>query len=306
MTDAEIDPRCRKGSYKQDTLIARRTMDDWQALALELHGETEEELRNAINALKENIAEKGLKNIVYEKDDDFLARFIRTSKYDVAKAFRMLNGYYLNRASLPHKVAPRGKGPKDTEFYVPLKSIMILDRKNWDGSSVLIFRQGDWDKINTKAVLADMLFFGFYVVEAAMRDPIVQLQGLTVVFDCSGFGIRHLPFCDMAVFRYLLSCVNGSYPMRLRAIHVLSCPAAFRFVLNLFRNFLTPKMRARLHVHSSSANLDKYIDGSILPEEYSSTSTSGPFSSTRIANPLKRSSLKYRAMDYRCSTRTVF
>ncbi|XP_022647151.1 alpha-tocopherol transfer protein-like isoform X5 [Varroa destructor] len=220
MTDAEIDPRCRKGSYKQDTLIARRTMDDWQALALELHGETEEELRNAINALKENIAEKGLKNIVYEKDDDFLARFIRT-----------------------------------------------------------IFRQGDWDKINTKAVLADMLFFGFYVVEAAMRDPIVQLQGLTVVFDCSGFGIRHLPFCDMAVFRYLLSCVNGSYPMRLRAIHVLSCPAAFRFVLNLFRNFLTPKMRARLHVHSSSANLDKYIDGSILPEEYSSTSTSGPFSS---------------------------
>ncbi|XP_022698425.1 alpha-tocopherol transfer protein-like isoform X5 [Varroa jacobsoni] len=250
MTDAEIDPRCRKGSYKQDTLIAQRTMDDWQALALELHGETEEELRNAINALKENIAEKGLKNIVYEKDDDFLARFIRTSKYDVAKAFRMLNGYYLNRASLPHKVAPRGKGPKDTEFYVPLKSIMILDRKNWDGSSVL-----------------------------TMRDPIVQLQGLTVVFDCSGFGIRHLPFCDMAVFRYLLSCVNGSYPMRLRAIHVLSCPAAFRFVLNLFRNFLTPKMRARLHVHSSSANLDKYIDGSILPEEYSSTSTSGPFSS---------------------------
>lgn len=96
-----------------------------------------QELRNAINALKENIAEKGLKNIVYEKGDDFLARFIRTSKYDVAKAFRMLNGYYLNRASLPHKVAPRGKGPKDTEFYVPLKSIMILDRKNWDGSSVL-------------------------------------------------------------------------------------------------------------------------------------------------------------------------
>ncbi|OQR79386.1 hypothetical protein BIW11_05770 [Tropilaelaps mercedesae] len=256
-------------------------MSDWRAVALELHGETEKKLRNAIDDLKECIAQKGREEIAYERNDEFLARFIRASKFDVARAFKMLDGYYLNRATMPQKVAPRGLGPKDTAFYVPLKSLAILDQKNWDGSTVLMFRKGEWEMTTSNVVLSDTLFFGYYAVEVAMRDPLVQLHGLTVVFDCAGYGLRHLPLCDTDVFKFLLNSANGSYPVRIRAIHVLSCPMAFRFILNLAKSLLSPKMRTRLHVHPSSQNLGSYIDPAILPEEYSLASSTGPFSSER-------------------------
>lgn len=64
-----------------------------------------------------------------------------------------------------------------------------------------MFRKGDWEPSDGTAVQADMLFLGLYLLEWLTRDPEVQVTGISFVYDCDGFSMRHLPYVDLAVFQ---------------------------------------------------------------------------------------------------------
>ncbi|XP_003739972.2 alpha-tocopherol transfer protein [Galendromus occidentalis] len=252
-------------------------MKSWSEIAAEELGETPEIRESSLRDLRALIRTQGRPSVNYEDDDEFLIRFLRTCKFNVDRSFRMVNNYYLNRASHSNKIMPKGKGPRDTEFYAKLQTLTVLKKKNHDGSTVVIFRKGGWEPSDGTAVHADMLFLGLYLLEWLTRDPEVQVTGISFVYDCDGFGIRHLPYVDLAVFQFLTSCINNSYPMRVRAIHVMNVPMPFRFVLNLVTRLLSQKVRERFHVHTDREALLGHIDPKILPLEYSKKSQCGTF-----------------------------
>lgn len=93
-------------------------------------------IQDGIKQLRELISKRGRENILYEQSDEFLARYLRICKFDIEKALKRMDAFYVKRATMQDKMAPRGKGPKDTAFFVPLNSVTVLDRCNWDGSLV--------------------------------------------------------------------------------------------------------------------------------------------------------------------------
>lgn len=68
-----------------------------------------------------------------------------------------------------------------------------------------MFRKGEWEPSEGKAVKADMLWLGMYLLEWATREPEVQVRGITFIYDSEGFGFKHLPYLDLAVFQVKLS-----------------------------------------------------------------------------------------------------
>ena len=170
--------------------------------AIESAGQREkglEELRVRIQSLKnENPLSK------FREDEFFLLCFLRSRRFDVDRAFRCYQKYYKVRAAHPTIMYPAGIGPLERVKFFELNNVTLQPKRNpIDGSTIYIWRKGDWLP-GTDWDLAEHLTPSYWMIEHALREPVVQHRGVQIIIDGDGITWSMLPYIKIMVFKVRL------------------------------------------------------------------------------------------------------
>ncbi|XP_058126518.1 LOW QUALITY PROTEIN: retinaldehyde-binding protein 1-like [Anopheles ziemanni] len=219
------------------------------------------QLRQQLNIYNENHQ----RALGCRRDDSFLLRFLRAKKFDVEKAFKMMQKYYKMKEEYPEifKVSP----PSEMKFMLEMQIQTMLPKKDEHGRQIYLFRV---EKCDPYKIPVDYVFrSNVLALEDAVRSPETQIGGLVVLLDMAGLGFAHARYLSPHLAKKTVEVVQEAFPLRFKAFHVLHEPFYFDAILAVLKPFLKDKIRRRIHLHGSSlSSLHKYVSKDLLPAEY--------------------------------------
>ena len=183
--------------------------DTWKQIAKTRFDETDENRQYKIdqfyqhlNRLRESkkVGQNILENIptlsvfpsnaVQKKDyNHFLLKFLRAGNHDIDYATQILLNY----------IRQFNIGPKYTKNVLNMDVIRrvyedkigtLLPHRDKYGRRVYFYRPGKWDP--DTVCLDDCYCAGYMLCEAAAREPMSQVCGVTVICDAANFGFKQL------------------------------------------------------------------------------------------------------------------
>ncbi|PSN38176.1 hypothetical protein C0J52_14560 [Blattella germanica] len=203
-------------------------------------------------------------------DDAFLLRFLRARKFNCAKAFHMLQRYYIMKLRCPELFkVPR---PSEKKHILEMQAQNMLEDRDSGGRRVYIFRVEKCDAASVS--IEDIFRTNVLALEHIVQEPETQIAGLTVIVDMNGFGFQHAKFVGFQFNRpekelFFVVFLQETFPLRFKGFHVINQPFYFDAVFAVLKPFLKDKIRRRIYLHGRDLNsLHAFISPEILPAEY--------------------------------------
>lgn len=111
------------------------------------------------------------------------------------------------------------------------------------------------------------------ILDLALRDhESVTIYGITAILDIGGVSYEHVLQLPPHVIKSLVHAWQGCYPVRIHSLDFINVPKLINLVLNVFRSFMTAKLKRKVHVYArDKLKLYETLPISILPEEYGGT-----------------------------------
>ena len=222
--------------YCSNSFLSMFLEDTWKQAAKTKFGETDENRQDKIdqfyqhlNSLRESkkVGQNILNNIpticcVFPSNtvspkkeyNDFLLKFLRAGNHEIDYATQILLNY-INQFNI---------GPKYTKSVLNMDIIRrvyedkvgtLLQHRDKYGRRVYFYRPGKWNPDTVS--IEDCFCAGYMLCEAAAREPMSQVCGVTVICDAGNFGfkqLRQFSIEDIKAFStfmlvFLIYYVNG-------------------------------------------------------------------------------------------------
>ncbi|XP_043272868.1 retinol-binding protein pinta [Venturia canescens] len=228
--------------------------------------ENDEVRQRSIDEIRRWIVEN--ENLHARTDDFSILKFLRACKFDIGRTKKKLNNFHKQRAMLPEWYANRNPFLPELQELFDMGVFLPLRELDEEGKMIIIVRTSVHDPNKHKQ--ADVLKAGKMVLDIATRDnETVSIHGVTAIFDMDGVTLGHGLQMTPGIVKRLVHSWQSCYPLRIESMNFVNAPKYVNVVLNVFRCFMSKKMRTRLHVHtrSNTSFFDK-IPSHILPEEY--------------------------------------
>jgi len=133
-------------------------------------------------------------------DFDFLAKIIRTRKYDVEGAIKAYEKYY-NHIS---RNLRRVEGIRPSHYVAAFESRAIVYLKNKvNGTKILLISVENWD--TSVVSIRDLEDAGLLMCEEIFTDAEIQPYGGIVIFDLAGLGFCHMKQLTVAELKYFIT-----------------------------------------------------------------------------------------------------
>lgn len=134
----------------------------------------------------------------------------------------------------------------------------------------MIYKIGNW---NTSQVTIDDIFRAtLLLLELASLEPRAQVVGGVGIFDLEGLSFSHLWYMSPSVAQKIIALMVSAVPHRTTSIHILNQSWAFDAAFQVFKPFLTDRMKERIFFHGSNmSSLHKHIDPGHLPMRFGGT-----------------------------------
>mmetsp|Transcript_29030 Transcript_29030/g.61799 ORF Transcript_29030/g.61799 Transcript_29030/m.61799 type:complete len:581 (-) Transcript_29030:33-1775(-) len=197
--------------------------------------------------------------------DETLCRYIRW-KPDVKRAmdrfraydsFRKENSYIFDDKPLLLSQDPKLTFLVQNGFVIAPEELFAKD-----GSRVMIIRGAKCDITGHDCDDQDASRAIFYILQRMLeRNALDPLKGITIVLDLAGAGRKN----NSRRLANLLSKAAGCFPLRVRAIYVVSMPWWFPAAGS--KKLFSTKMRSRIHFLKDKVALHEYIEKDRLLEE---------------------------------------
>ncbi|XP_035220940.1 alpha-tocopherol transfer protein-like isoform X2 [Stegodyphus dumicola] len=189
-------------------------------------GETEEVRLNAIAEMRKLVQAEP--KLVCRTDDAFLLQYLRARKFNVKKAFSLLQNFYETKEAYP-EVYDKFDVTSVRKVFKTLAST-CLPYRDEEGCPVIFLQWGKWnpDEYTIQTALSVLTATALFCVQ----DPATQICGVRIVLDVRGSSLKHL------------RCLTPRY-------------------LHLFSKAL----RVHFH-GDNQKSLHKFIPKAILPSEY--------------------------------------
>ncbi|GJQ77894.1 hypothetical protein Trydic_g16146 [Trypoxylus dichotomus] len=199
-------------------------------------------------------------------DDNFLLRFLRAKKFSLPMAQQMLLKYLNFR-----KVFKRACYDMD---YRDNMAFDLID-------SGFIFASPFRDSTGRRVVVciprvvdpyrhtsADVIKAIFITLETLIDDEKNQIMGFTYVADARGIQPSYVSMWNITEFATLMKWGEHSYPVRHKAAYIMNLPSTIKYVLDFAKTRLSQKLRDRILLFESQAEVHKYVNPKVLPKEY--------------------------------------
>ncbi|XP_063239563.1 clavesin-2-like isoform X2 [Bacillus rossius redtenbacheri] len=248
--------------------------------------ENPDTVHEEIEKLRSLVADE--KNLHIRTDDAFLLRFLRARKFDVRKAFHMLQRYYVMKLRCPELFkVPR---PSEKMHILEMQAQNMLEDRDALGRRVYVFRVDRCDAANVS--IEDIFRTNVLALEHIADEPETQVAGLAVVVDMSGFGLQHARFLSPYYARRTVEVIQETFPLRFKGFHVINQPFYFDAVFAVLKPFLKDKIRRRIYFHGADlGSLHAFVSPDILPQEYGGKKP--PFDNTAWRQSLLDSEHKF-------------
>ncbi|XP_026469369.1 clavesin-1-like [Ctenocephalides felis] len=242
-----------------------------------------EDVAKILKKFKKNLAGE---KFLTEPDDRTLMTFLRTKRYDLVQAEKLLKTYDEFRRKHGQNWLKISKTEYKTVFASGV--LDLLDEKDKRGRRVLWLRAGKWiQKLHT----ADQcLKIGGLMAELAflIESQVDPYSGCVAIIDMEGFSMTQLkgvtPSFVRKLMHYLVSCLA----MRIFTAHVIRESSGFAVVFALFRKFIDDRMRKRIFFHQHDMNsLADSVGLDILPLELGGPCLSDPEKWVRLLDDPK-------------------
>lgn len=200
-------------------------------------------------------------------DDKRLEHFLFGCKNSVERCKQILEKYFSVHTMLPEFFAVRDPYSQEIQDICGVMQYFVLPSLTKEGHRVTVIRLRNTD-INqfsiqkfTKRILM--------VLEVRLKEE-ACLSNVTVI-DLEGFTAAHFAKCSptQTIVRKAMFAIQDSMPMRLHRIHYLHAPSFIHNILNIFKQFLKPKLMEKFCIHTGGGEvLYSYMDKDILPKEW--------------------------------------
>lgn len=188
-------------------------------------------------------------SITVHGEDARLERFLYGCKLNVERTKRVLDTYYMVRATVPEFFWNRDPLSRDMQLsfqhihYVPLPVLTPL------GYRPTLLRLADCDVKNfdTRSLTTRIVMSldARLLEERCLNNVmLVDLEGYTM-----GHFVKMSP--TLTICRKALLCIQDAFPLRLAQLHLLNAPVAIHNIVNLFRPFLKKKLMQKFFFHCS-------------------------------------------------------
>ncbi|XP_043600511.1 retinol-binding protein pinta-like [Bombus pyrosoma] len=201
-------------------------------------------------------------------DDFFILRFLRACKFNIEKTKSKLWNYYKQRANLPEWYSNRDPFLPELQELFDLGVFLPLRKLDNEGRMVVIIRAAAHSPNRHK--MSDMLKASLMILDLALRDhESVTIHGITAILDISGITYEHVFQLPPNVIKNLVHAWQGCYPVRIYSLDFINTHKFINTVLNVFRSFMTTKLKQRVHVHArDKLKLYETLPVNMLPKEY--------------------------------------
>ncbi|XP_060847011.1 clavesin-2-like [Rhopalosiphum padi] len=198
-------------------------------------------------------------------DDAFMLKFLRARKFQVNKAFKLVQNYF----------EAKEKNPKLFNLTVPSNYILFLEsgtvfmlpHRDQHGREIYVFRM---EKVLSGMSIEDVFKINLMILEVISEHPKTQLAGMVAIADFTGFKwLKHYQYLSPYYAKKSAEVVQDSFPLRFQGFHFINEPLYLYTVYSIIKPFLKEKLRCRVHFHGNNFNsLHKYIAPNILPTYY--------------------------------------
>lgn len=229
--------------------------------------ETEGHL-SSLQVIKEWLAENPKLNA--KTDDHSIIAFLRGCKYNLDKTKRKIQNFYVMKAERPEWFTNRN--PRLTQIHDLLKlGVFVPLRCFHENKLVVIIRTAVH---NPKIHKQDDVFkAGKMVLDVAVKEYFenATIFGVSAIFDMKGVSLAHARQLPPSVIKKAVFAWQN-YHCRPKQLEFVNAPLYVNVVLNVFRRFMSEKLKGRIRVHFSGlSSLHEVIPQNILPVEYGGT-----------------------------------
>lgn len=202
-------------------------------------------------------------------DVRYVVYFLRTVKYDVGKAKQKILMYHKIRISRVEWFQNRDPFLPEIEELLDIGIFLPLKQKDTHNRQVVIIRTAAH---NPKYHSQDNVFkVDKMVLDLLLHlDETISIYGIVAVFDMKNVTLSHaLQLPPSLIKRAVESWEN--YPCRPQLLEFVNAPIHVNVVLNVFRSFMSTKMKSRVKVSRRETHVSTLVN---LPPELGGTGDS--------------------------------
>ncbi|CAD6228641.1 GSCOCG00006475001-RA-CDS [Cotesia congregata] len=234
--------------------------------SIDLSNEDDETVAKKIDEIRQWVRSN---NKLYARTDEFtLLQFLRCCNYDVTKTQEKIYNYYAQRSKSPEWFDNRDPFLPELEELLNLGVFIPLKQQNDGEKMIIIIRVSIHDPYKHK--IANVIKTGKMILDVAIKDNMtVSTIGAIVIFDMSNVTLGHGLQMTPRVVQRLVHSWQGCYPVKINSLNFINAPIYVNGILNLFKSFMSHKMRTKVNVYSkTSEDLFSSIPKQQLPAEY--------------------------------------
>ncbi|XP_019637472.1 PREDICTED: alpha-tocopherol transfer protein-like [Branchiostoma belcheri] len=226
--------------------------------------ETDSNRDRDIQALREKV--RGLPGLNSRTDGGFLVRFLRTRKYNVERAFQLVQSYYKARVDAPEFYD--NFTPSSVRHVLDSGIVAVLRDRDKEGRRIVVFRIDKWNPV--VITLAEIFKTGFLLMEKIIEEEETQVAGVVFIEDLAGMNANHVYYASSPTLMYKgYGAFQNAFPCRIKGGHYLNESPLFDGIFAIIKPILSEKIKSRIRMHGKVYDtLHECVGKHALPPEY--------------------------------------
>ncbi|XP_066253082.1 retinol-binding protein pinta [Euwallacea similis] len=199
-------------------------------------------------------------------EDRYLLPFLRGCKFNLEKTKVKMINYYCMKRDRPEWFASRNPLLPNLQELTKL-GVFVPLKKHHENKMVVIIRTAAHDPKRHK--WDEVFKVGKMVLDiACLESEHAQIYGIIALFDMTGMSFSHYKTMTPSLIKKAVFAWQN-YHVRPKQLEFINSPTYINIALNIFKSFMTEKMKNRVKVHfggvSKALNV---VSQDILPVEY--------------------------------------
>ncbi|XP_055617427.1 retinol-binding protein pinta isoform X1 [Toxorhynchites rutilus septentrionalis] len=209
-------------------------------------------------------------NIRIPNDDvRFIVYFLRSTKFNVEKTKSKIQTYTKIRTNRIEWFKNRNPYIESVQELLELGVFLPLKQKDENNRQVVIIRTAAH---NPKCHKQDNVFkVDKMILDLLLHlDETISIYGIVAIFDMKNVTLSHALQLPPAVVKRTVESWEN-YPCRPQLLEFVNAPIHVNIVLNIFRSFMSAKMKSRVIVSRGTSQMNNVVK---LPPELGGTGDS--------------------------------